>query len=109
MIPLKVLIIIFISHFIGDFVLQTRNMGNNKSKDSIILAKHCMVYSICFVYFGWLYMILAGLLHFPIDYITSRATSYFWKEKKEKMFFTVIGFDQMLHSIILTFIYVWLK
>jgi hypothetical protein len=39
-----------------------------------------------------------GALHFVTDYITSRASSNLWEEKKWHRFFVMIGFDQLIHQ-----------
>ncbi len=98
------IIILFWAHFIGDFLFQTTYMSFNKSKDIKALLWHCLVYSIPLLIFGWKFAFLGGFLHFPIDYVTSKATAYLWEKKKVKWFFTVIGFDQAIHMSILVFI-----
>ena len=46
------LIILFGTHFISDFVLQTRSMGKKKSEDVSILALHFLVILISFFIVG---------------------------------------------------------
>lgn len=108
MISLSTLIGIFICHWVGDFLLQSRYMADNKYNHTGVLAQHCGLYMIPFVIFGWKFMLLAGILHFPVDYLTSRANHWLYKWKYTKTFFTSIGFDQMIHMIILLSVYVWL-
>ncbi len=110
------IIIIFWLHFIGDFLLQTKYMSLNKSKKIKVLTWHCIVYSLPFFSFSWIYSfwfgykyaILAGLLHFPIDYITSKVTSKLYEINEIKWFFTVIGLDQAIHMTILFLTLTWL-
>lgn len=109
MIEVKMLIVLFIFHFISDFVLQSSEMALNKSKSNFWLGYHCLVYSVLFMVFvSPLYGIVNGVLHFGIDYITSRTTSKLWQKQDYHNFFVVIGFDQMLHMICLVLTYQYL-
>lgn len=97
-------ILLFWLHFIGDFLLQSDYMALNKSKSVKALSFHCLAYSLPFLWFGWVYALWACILHFPIDYISSKVTSYFWKMKQRHWFFVTIGFDQAVHMTILLYI-----
>lgn len=108
MISITNIIIIFWLHFISDFLLQSTYMSKNKSKQLTPLLLHCFVYSLPFLWFGWKFALLAGLLHFPIDFITSKVTSYLYNNDAYHWFFVVIGFDQAIHISILILTYNWL-
>jgi hypothetical protein len=77
-----VLLYIFLLHWLGDFVCQTRCMANNKSKAYAPLMVHVLVLSLGL---GWLIpfhqlLLFVGLnvcLHMATDALTSRMTSYF--------------------------------
>lgn len=93
-------------HWIADFVLQSNWMAQNKSKDSVPLTVHVIVYSIPLFIFWWIFhgwelafcfAFMNGGLHFMTDYVTSRITSHLWKKKDVHNFFVVIGFDQAVH------------
>lgn len=97
-------------HWVADFICQSRRMGENKSKDFNVLVEHCLVYT--FILFVMLMIplgvlvaskisIINGAAHLIIDGITSKITSYFYKENKMHLFFSTIGFDQFMHMCIL--------
>ena len=88
-------------HFVADFLCQWDKMAINKSSDNKILALHCLIYSVFFLYFGVAYAILVGLSHFAIDYTTSRINKRLWAANERHWFFTVIGLDQALHLTML--------
>lgn len=92
---------VMIVHWIADFVLQTDSMATNKSTSNKWLAYHIGVYTLMLVPFGVTFAVINGAAHFITDYCTSRLTSYFWKKEMRHEFFVTIGFDQLLHFIVL--------
>jgi len=74
---MKILIIAFIAHFIADFLLQSRQMGKEKSEKFPVLIAHVCI-QITFMYIGLLFVlpitvaasiaILNGLVHGAIDW-----------------------------------------
>jgi len=102
------IIIIFWLHFVADFLFQTEYMSMNKSKNIKALSWHCLVYSLPFLWFGWIFALTNGLLHFTVDFVTSKITSALHEKKQIKWFFTVIGLDQAIHMTILVLTLKWL-
>lgn len=117
MIPLSVAVVIFVAHFIGDYVLQTSWMAVNKSSSLKALCSHIAQYSgtlALISVWGFLaidftpaskalfvWILLNGLAHFVIDLITSRLGKAAKQAGKEKNFWLVIGADQLLHQLCL--------
>ena len=116
-----------LTHFFSDFVLQTSHMALNKSTSNYYLGMHVTFYTVATIVLWWLFFLivdihatslqylLAGtaifVMHFITDYITSRITSKYYKEKKNHEFFVTIGFDQWLHfaQIFIVFNYIILN
>ena len=121
-------------HFIGDFALQTRKMGLNKGKSIMWLSMHVGVYLITLLFFGIIFnnyivgdgslvpivewSLLNGVLHWLTDFTTSRLSGYSYnnmlkykdnnevKEHKwQYLFWLIIGFDQLIHSVTLLLTY----
>ena len=105
------LFILFMTHFIADFMCQDDRMATNKSKSNRWLLFHCLVYSFCFVWtMSWEFVLWLFIAHFATDYITSRVASTLYQKGERHWFFVTIGFDQLLHQIqilILWRIFLW--
>lgn len=96
------LVILFILHFVGDFVLQTDKMALNKSKSKFWLTVHCCVYFLMFTIWP-LFAVYLGLSHWLIDYFSSKVTSKLWSLDSKHWFFVTIGLDQLLHTLSIIF------
>jgi hypothetical protein len=92
-----ILICIIWLHFFADFFLQSDKVALNKSTKIQYLLLHCFIYYIPFLLIGLNYAILNTVLHFGVDYFSSKATSYLWQKEKRHWFFVVIGLDQAMH------------
>lgn len=99
MISIESIFAILILHFIGDFVLQSDRIAKNKSKSVIILTEHVSIYMVVMSLISPIYGVINAVLHFIVDFITSRITAHLWKNGKTHLFFVTIGFDQMLHMM----------
>lgn len=103
--------LIFLFHFIGDFVLQTRQMADNKSHSFYWLSIHILVYTIVLALLSWplfisiqaftVWILINCFLHLGADFITSKISSFFYLKKNLKWFWITIGFDQLIHIEIL--------
>jgi hypothetical protein len=116
-----VFIFLIFVHWLSDFVLQSRNMGERKGKDNFWLTLHVLVYSFATIFCWslvfplikipisaermWLSFMIMFAAHWITDYITSRVTGNFYSQQRWYGFFTTIGFDQVLHYIQLFTIY----
>ena len=116
-----VFIFMIIFHWIGDFVLQTREMADNKSTSNYYLSMHVFVYSTANIILWMIFMPMFGAtytketimlslvlmfsMHWVTDYFTSKQTSKLYKQQNYHGFFTMIGFDQILHYLQLFAIY----
>lgn len=129
MISLQVVIALLALHLIADFFLQSDWMAINKSKLWAALYLHAIVYSFCFIGFGFAFFVITFFAHFVTDAITSRITSKLWFLDMEPMvvpvgpfkfyarvlegrrhwFFVVIGIDQFIHYVTLLLTYQLLR
>jgi hypothetical protein len=92
-------------HYLGDFVLQTNMMATLKSTKYRWLTIHVLIYSLPFLVFGFQYAAVNFLIHWAIDWYTSRVSSAFNRKGNKGAFFKVLGFDQALHLTTLVVTY----
>lgn len=101
-IPVNLLFLIVIYHWLADFVFQSDWMAKNKSSNYKALGVHISIYTLIFLaVFGWEYALVNGALHFCTDWVTSRITKKLWEKKSVHYFFVVIGLDQAIHLLCL--------
>lgn len=109
--------VLFINHWLGDFVFQSNWMATNKSKNLWALTLHVSIYSM--VLFNgllnpWLtfadkingdallwFIGVNFILHWLTDITTSQFTKYFWAKQDLHKFFVVVGLDQFIHQMCL--------
>lgn len=108
---------ILFGHWMGDFLMQSREIAENKGKSNLVLAKHVLMYSSVFFqyalldHFLWkntsdhysleqwmLFILINAVLHFITDYITSRMTTKAYQDGDMKRFWNIIGIDQWIHA-----------
>ena len=117
MIEIKIVISILCAHWLSDFVMQSDKMAKGKSSNNRWLLIHVSTYTLAMLYLCWIFIpsislrdlyswvILNGILHFLVDYVTSRWSSKLWKEERVHDFFVVIGLDQLIHYALLFLTY----
>lgn len=98
-------IILLMLHYIADFILQSNTMATRKSTSNKWLGIHVGVYSSVFVLVSPLYAIINGVIHFMVDYVSSRVASHFRKREEWHNFFMIIGLDQLIHIVTLIMTY----
>lgn len=112
---MHVFILIIVTHWIADFILQAEKWALGKSKSWVPLLKHTATYSIVWLIPVWImsgdliksliFVDITFIFHTITDYFTSRVVSNkFQKEEYGSPIpnfgaFTIIGFDQVLHYI----------
>ena len=111
---MKVALILLTVHFLADFVFQSSKMATGKSKSLKWLSIHISVYGLVSIlsavfisvkldsyYYGFSWWVANVAMHFIVDYFTSKITSRLWEQKNTRLFFVMIGFDQLLHNFCL--------
>ncbi len=111
-IDLYTLTLILCFHFVADFVLQSHWMASGKSKTwgmNLNMLSHICVYTVFLMPLGWLWALSNGVAHYATDIVSSRATSELWQRKQIHWVFVVIGADQLVHVLCLTWSFQWLR
>lgn len=127
-----ILAILFLSHFLADFVLQPRSMGEQKSNKFIILFLHCFIQWIMFLVMMSIWQpdkalavaSVNAIIHGVIDWNIWKLYKYSvairnrgvdrdelkrtWKYWEDHLFYVTIGLDQLLHALTLISIYLYL-
>ncbi|MFD2562149.1 DUF3307 domain-containing protein [Aquimarina rubra] len=108
--------LILIAHWIGDFALQSSKMALRKSEGIKWLSIHVTVYMIVLGIFSVflfslktaiVYVLINTFLHGLTDFFTSKLTSSY--RENPRIFFPLLGLDQMIHGITLYLTYINLK
>ena len=107
MIPIKIVLWLLFTHWVSDFVMQSDWMAQNKSKKWSALLIHCGTYAgiVASMTLSPMFGLINGIIHVPVDYVTSRINSKLLADKKVHWFFVSVGFDQFIHFV--TLILTW--
>jgi hypothetical protein len=101
-------VIILISHWVGDYLLQFNAIANQKSKSLRWLTLHVVIYTaalftgVLFVFplqDALYYCAVNAGLHFVTDFFTGKLSAKY--KPNPRMFYPIIGFDQMIHTVTL--------
>jgi hypothetical protein len=101
-------VIILISHWVGDYLLQFNAIANHKSHSIRWLTLHVLIYtSVLFAgalfIFSWeeglRYCAVNAILHFVTDLVTGKFSSKY--KSNPRIFYPIIGFDQLIHTVTL--------
>ena len=115
------MILLFILHFVADFVLQPRKMGRMKSTHIGWLLAHVFIQFIVFFPFtGLKFAACNALIHGVIDGsvwniykavclmrfpgLRDQKIGALYKFWEDDLFYKTIGFDQMLHGLTLIYL-----
>ena len=118
MISFDFVILTLVFHWFADFKFQSHWMASNKSTSNKALGIHVLIYTgfmflLGLTQFGFvnsvLFAILNGVIHFCVDYCTSRLASFRWKQQRWHDFFEVVGVDQSIHYLTIFGTYLLLK
>lgn len=100
---------ILITHFVADFVFQTRKMGEGKSSSLYWLTVHVLTYTTVlgtmlswiliprlgyFHFFG--FVLLNGILHFITDFLSSKMTTYFYLKAEAAKYNNALEQDEKI-------------
>lgn len=97
-----ILVWLLFAHWVADFVFQRHVWAMNKSKSVLALSKHVGVYTLAMTAATWVVGspwpgLVVGLLHWPVDFVTSKVTSKLYADEEYHNFFVVVGLDQWIH------------
>ena len=106
----EALILLFIKHFICDFLLQAnpwmyRNKGSYGHAGGLAhSALHGVGTFVIFAFWlgasAWVYALADGIIHYHIDWAKMNAGKrYNLKPDNSEWFWILLGFDQLLHHL----------
>jgi len=98
---------ILITHYLFDWVFQSRFIAENKSKRLDALTLHVLIYTAGLILLaifseltiGW--ALFNGIAHFGVDFISSKMSAKAWQKEDKKQFWNIVGADQLIHYLIL--------
>lgn len=100
-----VVLAILVVHYVADYIAQTDEMAKNKSTSLKWLGAHVGSYVAVMMllvpWVGFKYIFVQGILHFVVDFNTSKLNRYLWISEKRHAFFNALGLDQLIHTICL--------
>lgn len=106
--PLLV-IYLLAAHYVADWLCQSEKQALGKSKSLYLLTEHVAVYTAVMGLLFWhpLFVGLNGVIHWGVDYLTSRLNARLWAAK-DRRFWWSLGADQLAHQVTLLLTAWWL-
>ncbi len=119
----EVFIYLFIGHLVGDWIVQTSWMANEKSKNLAALLAHALSYSV-FIFIAlylagvslvtnlWATLFLGVVTHAFLD---NRRFEVWWIRKikkfteKEMPIWLLLGVDQSFHLLLILIVSLWVS
>jgi hypothetical protein len=123
---LGVYFVLLFGHFLGDYVFQSRlqslHKGHNLGALLLHVASYAGIMTAAFwvgvvtmqvtmpflLYSAIVFFVAVFATHFVVDFLATRVYNYLWTEHKYKAFFSVVGFEQLLHQYVLLIATIWL-
>lgn len=115
--PIWQLVMLLVTHWVGDFLFQTTWMATSKSRRLDALTAHVLIYSLALsvtavLIFGpnalaAAFIACNAVLHFVTDFFTSKVSAALHAKQNMRGFYVVLGLDQLLHHIALAATLVW--
>ena len=114
-------LLLFVAHYVGDFVFQSDWMAQNKARNPVALLSHVGIYTVVLAVWAYgadpqgmghpaMWVAMNGIAHLFTDAVTSQGTRYFSKKNPPQWhnFFVVVGADQCIHYCTLVWSWYWL-
>lgn len=110
--------LLFVKHFIADFILQTKYQIENKgiygNRGGLLHAATHAAGTFIVVYFFSYYLwvpifigLLDGIIHYHVDWLKVKINEHFYLRPSDKQFWWTFGADQLLHSLTYVF-FTWM-
>lgn len=112
------------THWLADWVVQTREQAEAKHRSLKALSAHVVTYTMTLWYllacagllvtgFATLvaltgYVAINGALHWVTDYYTSRLNARLWRSGNQQAFWVALGADGLIHLWTLLLTAAWL-
>lgn len=98
---------ILVTHYLYDWVFQSRFIAENKSKRLDVLTLHVLIYTVGLILLAvsseltiaW--ALFNGAAHFIVDFFSSKLSAHYWSKGEHKKFWNTVGADQLIHYLIL--------
>lgn len=107
--PLAIISLLMFKHFIGDFILQTKNQALHKHILWHPLGiLHSLIHAVLTIFVLWsftnpelvlIYAFLDGLTHYAIDFFKMNINYMYNLKPDNQLFWALVGLDQFMHYL----------